>query len=119
MPHGNVYTDDQIIAALELVHGAVYLAAERVKCDPKTIQRRAKKSKRVRDIIDKYRGRRVDVAELALDQALTRQEPWAVLFTLKMLGKDRGYVERTEVSGPDGGAVQVQVVGLGFDTDKL
>ena len=31
-----------------------------------------------------------------------------IIFTLKTLGKSRGYVERTEVSGPNGGPIVVK-----------
>jgi hypothetical protein len=34
--------------------------------------------------------------------AVRRGEPWAVCFTLKCLGKDRGYVERQERTGAGG-----------------
>lgn len=52
----------------------------------------------------------VDSAESALLNAVMRGEAWAVCFTLKTQGKARGYVEtvRNEVSGLDGGAIQVE-----------
>jgi hypothetical protein len=45
----------------------------------------------VRAVYEEARGRRVDVAELKLDQAVNNGEPWAITLTLTTLGKDRGY----------------------------
>ena len=35
-------------------------------------------------------------------------EPWAVAMVLKTIGKHRGYVERQEVTGADGGSITVK-----------
>jgi hypothetical protein len=43
-----------------------------------------------------------DHAESALHAALLRGEAWAVCFFLKTQAKDRGYVERQEMTGRDG-----------------
>lgn len=39
----------------------------------------------------------LDEAECSLREAVKRREPWAVCFTLKTIGKDRGYVEKQEI----------------------
>jgi hypothetical protein len=49
-------------------------------------------------IIDGYRERMCDNAESSLGRAVINGESWAVQFTLRTLGRKRGYVERTEVS---------------------
>lgn len=118
MSHGQQYPTEQIISALEARKGAVTLAAEQLGCSYKTIERRAEQVQAVKDVIDKYRKRRVDVAELALDVALAKQEPWAVTFTLKTLGRDRGYVERAELTGADGGDLVIQIVRKNSSTDE-
>lgn len=109
MSRGVWYTNEQIIEALNKTHGGMYLAAESLGCSYKTIQRRAEKVKAIQDIIDKYSGRRTDVALLKLEQAIQNGEPWAL--TLQIMkskdGRSRGYVERQEVSGPDGGPILV------------
>lgn len=103
------YTSEQIIEALNQTNGLVSLAAKRLQCSPQTIYSRAKKVQAVQLAIDEARDELVDYAELALRSAVIAKEPWAVQFTLKTLGKHRGYVEtqRQEISGPDGGAVEV------------
>lgn len=98
---------EKIIAALRETNGLVSLAAKRVPCSRSTIDRRAQRVQAVREVIAECRDELVDVAELALRAAVTRQEPWAVALVLKTLGKGRGYVERQEVTGADGGPVEM------------
>jgi len=47
-----------------------------------------------------------DNVESALYRAALAGEAWAVCFYLKTQAKDRGYVERSEVTGADGGAIE-------------
>jgi hypothetical protein len=105
-----IYSTEEIIRAIESAHGGIFIAAEKIGCSYKTIERRAKEVQAVRDAIEKWRGRRVDVAELALDRALANGEAWAVMFVARTLGKRRGYVERQEVTGEDGGAVTLKIL---------
>ena len=109
MSHGLQFSTEDIIKALDETHGGVYLAAERLGCSHKTIERRAKNVQSVQDVIDKYSGRRVDVGELALDIALANKEAWAIQFILRTKGKNRGYTERQEIAGADGNAIKILV----------
>lgn len=115
------YRTPDIIAALERTHGMIYLAAKELGCNPSTIYRRADKNKEIQSIIDSFRGQLVDKAELKLEQAVMNGEPWAVTLTLKSLGKNRGYVERQEVTGADGGDIKhsltVRELTQGGDSD--
>ena len=52
------------------------------------------------------REARVDRAESKLDDAVGKGEAWAVKYTLGCLGKHRGYIERQEITGADGGPVR-------------
>ena len=49
-------------------------------------------------------------AVTSLKRAVINGEAWAVCFTLKTLGKSRGYVERVqqEISGRDGQAIEIK-----------
>jgi hypothetical protein len=93
------YTPQQVIAALHTTRGLVFLAAERLGCDPDTITNYCKRYPTVQAAKDAERGRLVDLAESKLLAALEAGEPWAITLTLKTLGKDRGYTERQELSG--------------------
>ena len=96
------YTVDQMALALRNTLGCPYIAAERLGCTYNTVKRYVDKSPKLQRLIAHYRQRRADKAELKLEQALDRGEPWAILFVLRTQGRDRGYVERTEVTGANG-----------------
>lgn len=51
----------------------------------------------------------LDDAESSLHAAVLGSEGWAVCFALKCLGKERGYVERQEITGANGGGVEIIV----------
>mgnify|MGYP001560853237 CR=1 FL=1 len=104
------YTNQEIIEGLQRHQGMVYLAAEAMHCSPHTILARLKNSPEVKAIYVALRGHRVDVAELKLYDQTLAGEPWAVQFTLKTIGKDRGYSERQEVTGEGGGPQVIKVV---------
>lgn len=105
------YTQKQVVAALMETKGLVYLAAKKLGCEPATIHNYAKRYAAVKEALVTARGEVVDVAEAALYKGLLAGEQWAVLFALRTLGKDRGYVERVqqEVTGADRGPVEIGV----------
>ena len=109
MPSNPKYTTEQIIDALRAKKGLIYLAAGLLGCAPSTIYRKADHVKAVEDAIKDARGILVDHAEEKLSAAVDAGEPWAVSMVLKTLGKDRGYTERQEVTGKDGGAIAVDL----------
>lgn len=114
---GVTYQTESMIKALHATRGRIYLAADQLGCDPQTIYNRMEKEPELAEVIRAERERRIDIAETALDRAVIEGEAWAVCFTLKCLGKHRGYVERQEISGVDGNAIQI--VQVGIDTDRL
>lgn len=103
------YSKKAIIEALHRTHGMIFLAAKELGCAPVTIYRHAAKDKKIQEIIDSYRGQLIDKAELKLEQAVLNGEPWALNLTLKTLGKNRGYIERQEITGADGAPQKIEV----------
>src|SRR5262245_35808995 len=96
MGRSRVYSNEQMLGALKETKGMVYLAAARIGCSHETIYARARCTPAVARAIKHERGQVVDTAELKLYSAVLAGEPWAIQLCLKTLGKDRGYVERTE-----------------------
>ena len=101
---------DRIIQALRETNGLISLAAKRVPCSITTINVRRKRVQAVEQVIQECRGELVDLGELALRKAVLSGEPWAVGLVLKTLGKDRGYVERQEITGRDGNELTIRYV---------
>ena len=101
------YSVKKMVEAIHESKGMVYIAARKMGCAANTIYNYAAEYKEVQQAIDEERGMMVDTAELALWKAVQNGEAWAVSLTLKMLGKNRGYVERQEITGKDGGAIEI------------
>ena len=100
------YTAQQVIDALHQMHGLVSLAAKLLRCDPETIHNYCKRYPAVQAAKEAARGELVDLAEAKLWQAVHRGDAWAIAMVLKTLGRSRGYVERIEQTGKDGGPIQ-------------
>jgi hypothetical protein len=105
------YTLAQVSQALKDCNGYTYLAAERLGCDPDTIANYKTRYPKLAAEVAAMRGKRNDVAEVALNKAVLAGEPWAIQFQLRMQAKDRGYVERQEkvLTTPDGEPLNVHV----------
>lgn len=99
MANRNRFTAEQMIEALKTTKGMVYLAAQRLGCDPDTVQSYCKRYPTVEAAKVAARGEMIDLAELTLWKAIQNGEGWAVSLCLKTIGKHRGYVERQEVVG--------------------
>lgn len=103
------FTTKEIERALRSHNGYVYAAARSLGCTPKTIYRRLSKVQYLQDALDEIRGFELDYTELKLHEAIERGERWAIALKLKTQGKDRGYSERTEVTGKEGERVVYEV----------
>lgn len=91
-----------MIAALDHTKGMTFLAAKYLGCSHDTILRYCQNYPSVQAARDAHRGEMIDTAELKLWQSIQNGEAWGISMALKTLGKDRGYVERSEVTGKDG-----------------
>jgi hypothetical protein len=102
------FTQEQVVSALQQSKGMVTVAARLLRCVPNTVQAYIDRYPAVAEAKRLEREGMLDVAELALLKAIQAGEGWAVCFTLKTIGKSRGYVERQEITGADGGAIAVE-----------
>ncbi len=102
------FTAQQVVDALTQAKGMVTVAARLLGCKADTIHAYVLRYPQVAEAKHQQREAMLDVAELALLKAIQAGEGWAVCFTLKTIGKARGYVERQEITGADGGAIAVE-----------
>jgi len=101
----NRYTVEQIDHALRATSGNVAYAARELGASRSTIYRFIENRPTLQQVLVDAREELVDIAESALRREVLNGNITAIIFTLKTQGKARGYVERQEVSGPDGGAI--------------
>lgn len=101
--------DAQIIAALQASAGIMTAAARALGMERSSLWRRVSKSAKLTAVLQEVRESVLDLAESSLLKALQRGDAWAVCFFLKCQAKQRGYSERTEITGPAGKPVQVSV----------
>lgn len=113
------YTVKQVVDALHETKGLVYLAAKKLGCEPKTIHNYATRYAAVKEALVTARGEMVDVAEAKLYQAVTNGEQWAVLFSLRTQGKERGYVERVQAEVGNKDDWRDDAKAAGVDPEKL
>ncbi|MBI2839228.1 MAG: hypothetical protein HYX75_13000 [Acidobacteria bacterium] len=95
--HHHVHTEAALASALAKSFGLVGAAAKALRVSRAALYKRIAASQALRDVVEAGRELLIDQAEAALRQAVRRGESWAVLFTLKTIGRGRGYVERTEI----------------------
>lgn len=106
------HTDDAIAAALRAASGIVSEAARMLGTSPKVIYQRMRRSPALAEIRDDGREELLDLAETSLRRAVEDGQTWAVMFTLKTLGRTRGYTERGPVERTEPGRERLDVFTL-------
>lgn len=94
---GRRVPEKEIAALLTKHFGNISHVARVLGVDRSNLHLRINKSAKLKQAVEDARERMVDDAEGALHAAILKQEGWAVCFTLKTLGKVRGYVEKQEI----------------------
>lgn len=85
------------------------MVARKLGCDRVTVWRYAKRYKTVRDALKQADEALTDTAEEKAGELIEAKYWPAIQYRLKTKGKDRGYTERHEVTGADGGDLSVVV----------
>lgn len=92
-------------AALRATAGIYSAAAEKLGCAPNTVKNYVERHKALRQVCEEVTERTLDLAESKLLKQINKDNLTAIIFYLKTKGKHRGYVERQENTGPNGGPV--------------
>jgi len=111
------YTANQIIDALKEKHGNMSASARFLGCSRNTISRYIDTYPTVKAVYEEERETLIDFAENQLFKQVQEGNITAIIFTLKTIGKSRGYVERQEVTGANGGAIVVDWDGIDSNQD--
>lgn len=101
-------TDEQIEAALWAEDGLITHAATRLGISRVSLRERLAKRKEHFDaILSEAREAVVDSAERCVKDKIADGDLQAAQFMLRTIGRKRGYGERTEITGADGGPLEV------------
>jgi 20S proteasome alpha/beta subunit len=100
---------DKVIAKIHELKGNLSMVARSFGMSRQTMYNYLKGKPTVQAALDEARETMVDNVESALYSKALAGEGWAVCFFLKTQGKHRGYVERSEITGADGGAIKAQI----------
>lgn len=106
------YTAEQVAQAIKKSRGILTGAAQALGCSRQTVDNYIKKYKTVKDAYAEARETTIDFVETKLLKNIDSGDTTAMIFFLKTIGRNRGYVERQEVqvTGKDNGAIQVKFV---------
>lgn len=88
--------DEDIAEALFKTQGLQYKAAHILGCSPGRLAARIKESPFLQEIRLDARETRIDEAEKGLFEAVDQKDLTAILFTLKTIGKNRGYSQDSQ-----------------------
>lgn len=105
------YTQAQVIQALQKAQGILTLTAELLGCNRDTVAAYRDKYPAVRKAWEEAPERVTDIAEGHLIRSVISGNPEEVRWWLRTKGRNRGYgdVVRQEVTGADGGPLQVHI----------
>lgn len=98
----------EIEAVLRAKAGNMSQAARALGVTRQAIQARVRKSEYLRSVVEAEREGLVDLAESVIRRNIERGDVASTIFVLKTLGKNRGYVERFEQTGANGGPIQTE-----------
>jgi hypothetical protein len=113
--------DAELVAAAIVEHsGNISEVAKKFGVHRSSVQQLIGKRLALQKILADARGGMLDDAESALQKAIKKGEAWAVCFTLKTLGKGRGYIERqdSEPTAKNRLVIEEEIVDGGDDQKK-
>jgi DNA invertase Pin-like site-specific DNA recombinase len=104
------YIAEQMIDALAESMGMISPAARKLGCSRTTVRRYLAEYPEIAEAIEDANEEVNDIAELKLLDAIKRGEAWAICFRLKTKAKNRGYVEKAELTGANSGPIKLRLV---------
>lgn len=98
MANGNGYTAEEVVKAIENSRGFVTTIAKNLGCSRVHVYRLVEKYATAKEALENEREGVKDFAEGKLVQQIDAGNITAIIFYLKCQAKDRGYVEKQEIS---------------------
>lgn len=107
------YSRKEVLDAIRGSGGIVSRVADLLGCDWHTARAYIDKWGSTKQAMEAEGERVTDVAENKLINSVNDGEQWAVKFWLTTKGKKRGFNERVEVAGEDGGPIPIVIKSSG------
>ena len=112
-------TAQRIIKSLGETKGLLTMAARKAGVSYTTVKRYASEFPSVAEAVREAKESMTDFAEGKLYEKIAKGDLVAIIFYLKTQGKGRGYLERQEITGGDGGPVRFDVTVETEESKKL
>lgn len=109
-------TKEQYRIAIISARGLLATAGRALGVTGPAVRKACDKWPELWDVVNEEREKIKDIGEFALMRAVENGQLGAIIFFLKTVAKDRGYVERQELTGKDGEPLSLP---LGLDLSKL
>lgn len=107
-----------MLEALKVSFGIIAHAAQQVGIDRTTHYLWMQSDEDYKQAVADLKEYKKDFIESKLIKLINEGDTAATIFAAKTQLKDRGYIERTELTGADGGPVQTQAItGMVFKDD--
>lgn len=103
------FTAQQVADALTQAKGFVSVAARNLGCADNTVRNYIERYAVCKQAVTDAREAMIDYAEGKLYQNIQNNDTVSILFFLKTQAKQRGYVERTEVTGANGNDMRIKL----------
>lgn len=103
-------TEDKVIKALKAKGGRLSDAARGLHVTYGCIYQFIKAHKKCEEALETIQEGFLDLAESKLLTAIRKGAPWAICFYLKCQGKDRGWIERQELTGDPTKPITIRIV---------
>ena len=105
------FSKERVLEAIKGSMGIVsHIATQLDKCEWHTAQRYINRWEETRRAYVDESERALDLSESMLLKAITAGDGPMIRFHLATKGKQRGYIERTELDGPDGRPIPIQII---------
>ena len=116
MSRPNGHKAQEVAAALRKNNGMLAAAARELGVSRQTVYNYINKYVTVKEARDEARDTLLDMTETKLFEAIQKGNITAIMFALKTIGKERGYVER--IQQEHSGSIEHKVT-VNWDDDNL
>ncbi|MBU1065372.1 helix-turn-helix domain-containing protein [bacterium] len=93
-----IFSVEQVVVAIEKAHGIKSQAARLLGCNRQTITNYIDRHEVIKAAFEDAKESFVDMAESKLFENIEKGDVTSIIFCLKTLGKDRGYLESAKIS---------------------